>query len=346
MKIIQTMAGGPIGGAEEFFVRLASAFQIRGVDQTIVVRPNDIRGARLRDAKVNAIELPFGGLLDRQTVSSLAAELDRLQPDVVLSWMNRASAMTGKARLRARSRSLQIGRQGGYYDLKYYRYCDHLIGNTPDIVRHTIDNGWPPHRAHYVPNFVNAELGVALSRRQFDIPGETPLMLAAGRLHQNKAFDILLQAMRYAKDTHLLVAGDGPDARKLEALVQKLGLTQRVRFLGWRSDIADLIATADFLVCPSRSEPLGNIVIEAWAGHLPVVATASEGPGWLITDGEDGLLVPVDDDRALATAIARVSDDRDLATRLAVAGYKRFEEEFTEASVVKKFLELFEKVTN
>ncbi|PPR10602.1 MAG: putative glycosyltransferase EpsD [Alphaproteobacteria bacterium MarineAlpha11_Bin1] len=346
MKIMQTMAGGPIGGAEEFFVRLASAFQARGVEQTVVIRPNHTRDAQLRGSGVNPIELPFGRILDFRTVSSLAEELDRVKPDVVLSWMNRASEMTGRARLRARSKSIQIGRQGGYYDLKYYRNCDHLIGNTPDIVQYITDNGWPSHRAHYVPNFVHADPGFMLPRSQFNIPIDTPLMLAAGRLHQNKAFDILLQAMTYAEGVHLLVAGEGPDEHKLKRLVQKLDLTQRVRFLGWRLDIADLIATADFLVCPSRKEPLGNIIVEAWAGHLPVVATASEGPGWLITDGEDGLLVPIDDDCALASAISRIADDRDLATRLAAAGYKRFEEEFTEASVVKRFLELFDKVSD
>ena len=138
MKIMQTMAGGPIGGAEEFFVRLASAFQARGVEQTVVIRPNHTRDAQLRGSGVNPIELPFGRILDFRTVSSLAEELDRVKPDVVLSWMNRASEMTGRARLRARSKSIQIGRQGGYYDLKYYRNCDHLIGNTPDIVQYII----------------------------------------------------------------------------------------------------------------------------------------------------------------------------------------------------------------
>ncbi|MEE2997856.1 MAG: glycosyltransferase [Pseudomonadota bacterium] len=345
MKIMQTMAGGTVGGAEEFFVRLAAAFASRRVDQSIIVRPNGTRSPRLREVGVDPVELRFGGPLDFRTVPSLALEIDRVQPDIVLSWMNRASALTGKARLRARAKPVQIGRQGGYYDLKYYRYCDHLIGNTPDIVKHMVDNGWPMDRAHYVPNFVRADPGVVLPRSLFDVPSDTPLMLAAGRLHRNKAFDILLQAMKYVDGVHLLLAGDGPDARALEALAHKLGVARRVRFLGWRTDIADLMKTVDFLVCPSRIEPLGNVVIEAWARHLPVVAAASEGPSWLITEGKDGLLSPIGDYRALASAISRVAVDRDLPAQLAAAGHKRFKAEFTEAAVVSQFLALFEKVS-
>ena len=346
MKIMQTMAGGDVGGAEEFFVRLAAAFHARDIDQTVVVRPNKTRGPKLRDAGIDPVELPFGGLFDLKTVPVLASEIDRVQPDIVMSWMNRATAATGKARARARAQTVQIGRLGGYYDLKYYRHCDHLIGNTPDIVSYLTDNGWPAERAHYVPNFVAADMGNALPRSGFEVPEDAPLALAAGRLHRNKAFDVLLQAMKHADEIYLLLAGDGPDARDLESLSHKLGVAHRVRFLGWRIDIPDLMATADMLVCPSRIEPLGNVVIEAWARQLPVVAAASDGPGWLISDGEDGLLAPVEDYRALAAAISRLANDRDLAGRLAVAGRTRFDAEFEEDTVVAKFLALFDEVSN
>lgn len=344
MKLMQTMAGGDVGGAEEFFVRLAVAFHERGIDQAVVARPNDTRGPVLAAAGIDVIELPFGGLLDLRTVPALAAEIDRVAPDIVLSWMNRASALTGKAARKAASSPQVIGRQGGYYDLKYYTGCDHLIGNTPDIVRYLTGEGWPPDRAHYVPNFVSAVPGTPLPRSDFGIPDGAPLMLAAGRLHRNKAFDVLLTAMKQTDGVYLLLAGDGVDAKSLEGMAHKLDVADRVRFLGWRTDIPDLMATADMLVCPSRIEPLGNVVIEAWARNLPVVATASEGPGWLIEDGVDGLLSPVDDADLLAESIARLVSDPQLAPRMVAAGRRRFEFDFTEDAVVAKFLGLFEKV--
>ena len=67
-----------------------------------------------------------------------------------------------------------------------------------------------------------------------------------------------------------------------------LGIADRVSFLGWREDVPELLANADFLVCPSLHEPLGNVVIEAWSAGLPVVATASDGPAGLIETGSAG----------------------------------------------------------
>jgi len=344
MRLMQTMAGGAVGGAEEFFVRLAVAFNEQGIAQKVVTRPNETRGPRLAGAGVDVVELPFGGFFDRRTVPALAAEIDRFRPDIVLSWMNRATDLTAKAVRRASSAPLLIGRQGGYYDLKYYSGCDHLIGNTPDIVRYLVGEGWPEDRAHYVPNFVSAVPGTPQPRSDFDVPAGVPLMLAAGRLHRNKAFDVLLAAMKQVDGVYLLLAGDGEDARALEGLAQKLGVADRVRFLGWRTDIPDLMASADMLVCPSRIEPLGNVVIEAWARNLPVVAAASEGPGWLIEYNVDGLLAPVDDAEMLGEAIARLASDPQLPPRLVAAGRRRFESDFTEDAVVAKFLALFRKV--
>ena len=345
MKIMQTMAGGQFGGAEEFFLRLVAAFNARGVSQSVVVRPNKARGRKLRDAGVNPVELPFGKWFDFKTQPSLTAQIDRVRPDIVLSWMNRATLATGNACLRADASPIQIGRQGGYYDLKYYRHCDHLIGNTPHIVKYMVDCGWPADCAHFIPNFVSADPGVRMSRGQFDVPEHAPLILAAGRLHQNKAFDTLLEALKYTNGVYLLLAGDGPLKSKLESLSQKLGVASRVRFIGWRSDVDDLMASVDMLVCPSRIEPLGNVVIEAWARNLPVVATAAEGPGWLITNESDGLLVPIDDYRALGFAITQLAEDLELSARVAVAGKLRFESEFNEATVVDRFLALFEEVS-
>ena len=74
------------------------------------------------------------------------------------------------------------------------------------------------------------------------------------------------------------------------------------------------------------------------------VAAASDGPAWLISDGLDGLLAPVEDHAALGDAIARLGADRELAANLATAGRKRFEAEFTEDSVVTQFIDLFDRV--
>jgi glycosyltransferase involved in cell wall biosynthesis len=171
-----------------------------------------------------------------------------------------------------------------------------------------------------------------------------PLALALGRLHPNKGFDVLLEALARAPDIHLWLAGEGPERAALEHRARKLGLGDRVRFLGWRDDAPALLAACDFLVVSSRSEPLGNTIVEAWAAGRPVLATETAGPQELIATGKTGLLVPAEDAEGLALAMARLADDDDLRARLAAAGQARYRAEFAEPRVVAAYQALFAKV--
>jgi glycosyltransferase involved in cell wall biosynthesis len=229
--------------------------------------------------------------------------------------------------------------------LRHYRHCDHLIGNTKALCRRFREAGWPEERVHYLPNFVTpAASPRAIDRADLGVPATAPLAIALGRLHRNKGFDTLLEALAAAPALHLWLAGEGPERQALERQAKALGLLPRLRFLGWREDAAALIAAADLLVCSSRSEPLGNVVIEAWAAGVPVVAAASEGPAELIEDNFSGLLVPVDDAPALAAAMARLAADAALRARLAAGGKAAYESAFTEARVVAAYRDLFARL--
>jgi glycosyltransferase involved in cell wall biosynthesis len=252
--------------------------------------------------------------------------------------MNRATAFCPSGDF------VHAARLGGYYDLKYYRFCDHLIGNTDDIVRYLTKQGWPAPRAHMVPNFVSGETAPPELRGAHDTPEGAPLVLALGRLHTNKGFDTLLRALALTPGAYVWLAGEGPERAKLAALASELGISDRVRWLGWRADIAPLFAACDIFVCPSRHEPLGNVVLDAYAHERAVVATRSQGPSALIEDEVSGLLTPIDDAPALAAAISRLSADRALAARLAAAGHTVWRENYCEEIVVAKYLALFERL--
>ena len=337
-RLLQAMAGADRGGAEAFFERLAPALQRAGIEQHVLIRTNPRRAEMLRDAGVAVTELPFGGRLALRTHLGFRKAVKDFRPDVVLTWMNRASRFCPKGPF------VRVGRLGGYYDLKYYAGFDHLVGNTPDIVEWIAGQGWPAERAHYVPNFVAEAKAAPVGRKTFSTPEGAPLILALGRLHRNKAFDVLIQALAQVPEAYLWLAGEGPLRAELEALAAKLGVLSRLRFLGWREDVASLFAAVDLFVCPSRHEPLGNVVIEAWAQGITVVAAASEGPRQLITDGADGVLVPLEDDAAMAAALNRLIADRAQAASIGAAGRTAYEGQFTEAAVVARYVEFFEKV--
>jgi glycosyltransferase involved in cell wall biosynthesis len=338
MKLLQAMAGARHGGAETFFVRLAVALQRAGQAQRLVIRQERERAAELRRAGVDFLELPFGGWLDVITRHRFRKAIASYGPQVVLTWMNRATALCPKGDF------VHVARLGGYYDLKYYRRCDYLVGNTQDIVDYMVNNGWPRERAYHLPNFVAADKAPPASRAMFATPDDAPLALALGRLHENKGFDVLLAAMAQAPGLYLWLAGDGPLLRELERSAYRLGVAPRLRFLGWRTDTAALLAAADFLICPSRHEPLGNVVIEAWAAGVPVLATASEGPRALIVAEETGLLVPVDDSDALAVAMRRLAEDRALRRRLAEGGSAAFASRFSESRVIPLYRDFLERM--
>lgn len=338
MRVLQAVAGAEHGGAETFFVTLALALAEDGLEQRVIMRHNPGRAARLRAGGVEPLELRFGGPLDWRTRRALRRELAAWRPDVAVTWMSRAS------HLMPRGIFTHLGRLGGYYDLKYFRKCDHLLGITPAIVEYVVAEGWPAERAHYMPNFVDFEAAPPLPRAEFDTPMEAPLVLALGRHHVNKAFDVLLKALPNVPGATLWLAGDGPERAALEALAGELGVASRVRFLGWRTDLAALYGAADICVFPSRHEPFGTVTLEAWAAGVPLIAAAAVGPAGVVRDGEDGLLVPVDDADALAAALQRLIDDPGLAARLAEQGRARWRADFTKQAAVRRWRELFDKV--
>jgi glycosyltransferase involved in cell wall biosynthesis len=338
IRLAQVMAGARHGGAETFFVRLALALHRAGLEQCLIIRRDAERAAALRAGGSPPRELPFGGALDLRTRFGLRRILRAYRPQVVLTWMSRAT------RLCPRGDFVHVGRLGGYYDLKYYHRCDHLIGNTRDIVSYVTRAGWPESRAHYLPNFVPEMTASPIARASLDTPTDAPLALALGRLHSNKGFDVLIEALARAPGIYLWLAGEGAERTQLQARTERLGVARRVRFLGWREDAAALLAACNMLVCPSRHEPLGNVVIEAWAAGKPVVAASSAGPAALVRDGVTGLLVPIDDADALARAMTRLGENHGLRAGLAAAGRATYVAEFSERVVVAQYREFLERV--
>ncbi len=339
MRLMQVMAGARHGGAEAFFVRLAIALEgVDGITQEVVIRRDALRAAVLKKHGLVVRQQPFGGPFDLWTPFALRRAVVSFGPDIVLTWMNRAS------RVVPQGRHVVVGRLGGYYDLKYYRRCDYLVCNTPDLVRHVREGGWPEARSAYLPNFVSLPPTGTRSRPDLGVPNDALLLLGLGRLHSNKAFDILLKAVARVPNAWLVLAGAGPEADGLKQLAAGLGVADRVRFLGWVEDVGPLLRSCDLFVCSSRREPLGNMVLEAWAAERPVIATASEGPRQLITDQGNGVLVPVDDVEAMTAAIVGLQDDPARREVLARQGHASYERDFSEAVVVRRYVDFFKKV--
>ena len=332
------MAGARLGGAETFFERLAEGLRQADVEQRLLVRGWPERVARLKAVGLDPVTLPFGGPADLWTRFRIRREIARFRHDVVMSWMSRATAMT-RTRL-----AVHVGRVGHYYDLKYYRHCDHLIANTRDLRRYCIEGGFAPERVHHVPNFYDHRPLPPASRLDLQTPDDAPLIVAVGRLHPNKGFDVLLTALAEVPGAYLWLAGEGPQRPLLEGMIRALGIGSRVRMLGWRQDVSALLATADVMCVPSRTEGFGSVMIEGWACGVPLICASSEGPVDLIEPERTGILVPIGDADALAAALRRVIETPDLARALREAGRAAYLAGYTRERIVARYIEVFEQV--
>lgn len=172
---------------------------------------------------------------------------------------------------------------------------------------------------------------------------DVPVALTVARLHPQKGLEFLLDAARQVPDVVFLVAGDGPQRAALEQEACALGLGARVRFLGFRSDIPELLANCDLVVLPSLYEGLPVSVLEAMAAGKPVVATSVDGTDEVVEDGRTGLLVPPGDARALAAAIRRLIDDDALARRLGAASRAHVAAHFTAQTMVDRVANVYEE---
>lgn len=167
---------------------------------------------------------------------------------------------------------------------------------------------------------------------------DRPLLLAVGRLHSQKGLDVLLEAVPALGDVVLAVAGDGPLRSELQA--RATGLP--VRFLGRRTDLADLYAAADIVVLPSRWEGRPLTAMEVLRAGRPLVATAVGGVPELVQDG--AVLVPARDPAALSAALQRLLQDPAAARRLAERGAQIAATWPDEAAVVAQCSDLYGQV--
>ena len=339
MRILMAMAGLGGGGAERFFERLASGLNEAGHDIQILIRPVNSRVAHLKQRGIDVQCARFGGVADIETGFRVRSLIRKTKPDIVLSFMSRAASY-----IPMKAKPRHVARLGGYYPLKHYKSAAHLVANTRDIADWLVKQGATCGTVSYIPNFVETGKATAINRAELETPEDADLVLALGRLHPNKAFDTLIKAVAAKPNLWLWLGGDGPERNSLASLATRLGISERVRFLGWLENPGPFLAAADIIAVPSRHEPLGNLVLEGWSYAKPVIATASTGPANLIENGTTGRLVPVDDADRLGAALSETLAPPDRGAALGQAGLRILEDRFSPNRVIASYVELFARL--
>jgi glycosyltransferase involved in cell wall biosynthesis len=185
-------------------------------------------------------------------------------------------------------------------------------------------------------------------RRTLGLDPARRYITCVARFHPVKDHAMLLRAFaRLAPlhpDTDLLLAGDGPLREELRAQAAAAGLETRVRLLGVRGDVPDLLRASDIFALTSVSEAASLTVLEAMATSLPVVVTGVGGNPEMVRHGAEGLLVPRGDDAACAEALSRLLGDPALARRMGEAGRRRVEERYRLEQTVENYHRIYRRL--
>jgi glycosyltransferase involved in cell wall biosynthesis len=362
LRIVHTVSSLQGGGMEHFVLRLVETQRRHGHDASILaLRPGPLEDlAKGRGLPATVLQ---GNKIERLARSALAFGVARPQ---IIHAHNPTSlhyATLGKLMTRARLVYTDHAQTRGIIRVPSrfeWRQCDAVVGCSKDTADRcgavgvvgdisVIHNGIDIAPARRSREDVRAELGLG--------PEFAGIMPAA--FHRVKGHDVLLKALAILRDEDLeltatadprpenahvrvLVAGDGDERERIHGLAKELGLgPEWVTFLGFRKDVPELLAGMDFFVLPSRMEGLPLAVLEAMARSLPVVVTPVGGVPEAVTDGEHGLVVPVDDPRALAEAMGRLAQEPALGRRLGEAGRRRVEQDFSFERMARKYEALY-----
>jgi glycosyltransferase involved in cell wall biosynthesis len=350
MRIVLSNASVRWGGVHRVTEVLARGLRQRGHEVVVFGRPASMLEERMRP--VAPFEPVLGGMdLGPPSLWRAARALRRHRADVVVALMKKDVRLTAVAARamgipvvvrHANDQPLPRGARGRLL----YGAAMHVT--NADATRRTILASAPwlaPERVEVIHNGIDPAPFETAAPVPLEVPEGAVRIGYVGSFEPRKGLRVLAAAWpRVAEavpDAHLLLAGKGSEE---PALREMLAGAPRVHWLGYRSDVPEVMAALDVLVLPSFVEGAPNVVQEAMAARRAVVATAVSGTPELVRDRDEALLVPAGDADALAAAMTELARDAALRERLAAAAHARVRAEFTLERMLDRYEHLLQRV--
>ena len=354
LRILHTEASSGWGGQEIRILDEAAGLIARGHDVQLAAPAEAPIAGEAEKRGIPVHRLP----IDRRQLKSLRALMRLIRavsPQAIVThsstdrWLVSLATRPMRARpavVRTRHVSARV-KPGALSRWLYGRVPARVVTTGEALRRQLIaDLDLDPARIVSIPTGVDLDRfqpgDKAEARRQLGLPDGRLIGIVA-TLRSWKGHRFLLGALTdpALADAHLAIVGDGPQADALAEAVTTLGLGARVIFAGRQNDVVPWLRAFDVFALPSTAnEGVPQALMQAMASGLPVVTTPVGAIGELVAEGKTGLMVPPEDPAALAAALARLLGDRDLALRLAAAGRRHVEANFSATAMLDAMEEL------
>jgi len=366
LKIVHLITDSGTGGAEKMMFELVSRLDPRRFSCKVIVMKRPGRTAQMMlgaGVEVASLELPPE--FDAAYAASLPAAAARLikllrrqKPDILHCWLfqaNMLGRMAASLLGTPNISSLRVveSERMVHYPLdrmtrglvtRYVAVCEAVAAHYTKVLR--LRRG----EVAVIPNGIEtgpyeSARGEAF-RRRLGVPRGVPVAGSLGRLHRQKGMDLLIRAMCAVASAHpravLVVGGDGPESGALKKLAASSPIKDRIIFAGQVEDAVSFMAAMDVFLLASRWEGMPNVLLEAMAAGKPVVAARVGGTPEVVADGETGILVPPDDERALARAITGLLGDPEKMKSMGEAGRGLVRAGFSVERMVRRYAELYQ----
>ena len=342
MKVIQICGAQHAGGAEAHYLRFCEELnKYDGIEVISLVRKGSWLEEQLKKTTIKTYTLGFRSSLDLLTAYQIKTISHNEKSDIIQCWMNRAASLTPK-----KSHGFKIGRLGGYYSLKNYKNMDFLVGATEDICKHIKTSGWHKDKVSCIPNFVN--LPKSKNLEQCNLLKESlglankKVIFTPARLHPVKGLDTAIRALNLLSEEYVyLITGAGPDEKKLKDLATHMGVQKRVIFAGWQNNISPYCYISDIFLVPSRHEPFGSVLLEAWSHQVPLVTSDSQGALAITINKKNSLIFKKDNIDELVEKITTIEKNSILSSQIVKNGLDELIKKYTSKPVLNKYIELY-----
>jgi len=359
LEIIPTLVRG---GAEKQLSLLATGLPRDEFDVHVnVLTHSGPYEATLRSAGIPVTLIGKKWKIDPAAYWKLQRSIRRLQPDLVHTWLFAANAYGRQAAFAAGIKHVVAGERcvdrwkvwhEFAIDRRLARKTSKIVTNSSGVRDFYVEHGLAAEKFVVIPNGIEPSPNGTVTRaellQELGLPDDAKLIAAVGRLWPQKRYKDVLWAAELLKavrdDAYVLIIGDGPQRDALESFCADIHLQDRVRFLGQRDDVQEILPLLDCFWLGSSYEGQSNAMMEAMAAGIPVVATDIPGNRDLVVPEQTGYLVAIGDAAGMAQKTQFLLNDPQLAQQFSQAAQTRMRTEFSVAKMVQRHADLYRKV--